>query len=145
MVRAADATVQHLRSIVLQVLHEPRLSVVHQIVLVGGSSGILGIVESRCRCIGIGAKIVYVEVLVDAHQSISAVAGVVKGSVGVAADRATSIRKFASRIWFVRLVQRVRMVVSRLLPATTDRSVVSAVIMDHIAAARADRGEVADV
>ena len=141
----ADASIQHLWSVILQILHESRLSVIHQIVLVWRSSSILRIVESGGRCIWIRAKIVYVEVLVDAHETAVPVAGVVKWSVGVTANGATAIRELASRIWFVRLVQRVSVVISCLLPSTTDCCVVAAVIMDYVAATGTDGSKVTNI
>lgn len=104
MVVSADATIQHLWSVVLQVLHKSSLCVIHQIVLVWRSSSILWVVESRSRGVRIGAKIVYVEVLVDTHQTTIAVARVVKGSICVTADRASSIGELASSIRLVWLV-----------------------------------------
>lgn len=124
----------------MQVLHKSRLSVVHQVVLVWRSSIILRIIKSRRRRVWIRAKIVYVEILII-HQATVVEAGIVKGSVGVAADRSTSVRELASCIWFVWFVQCISMIVSSLLPTTTYGRVIAAVV-HHVTAARAHRGEV---
>lgn len=145
MVVSTDATIQHLWSVILQVLHKSSLCVIHQIVLVWRSTGILWVVESRSRGVWIGAKIVYVEVLVDAHQATVAIARVVKGSIGVTTDRASTIGELASCIRFIWLVKRVCMIVCSLFSATADGCMIATVVVDYISAARADRGEVSDV
>ena len=96
-----DATVHHLRSIVLEVLHESSLGVIHQVVLVGRATGVLRVVESGRRRIWIRAEVVDVQVFVDAHETAISITRVVKGAITIAADGAAPVGELASRILFV--------------------------------------------
>ena len=83
----ADSTVHHLWPVILYVLHESGLRVIHQVVLVGRrSSSILGIIKSGSCCVGVRTKIVYGQVLVNAHEAVLAVTRVVKGAVSITTD-----------------------------------------------------------
>ena len=109
------------------------------------ASLVLRIVESVGRRVRIRREIVDVEALVDAHHATVAVACVVEGAICVATDRATAVREFATSVRLIWLVQGVRVVVRRLLSASADCSMITTIIVDDIAAARADGGEVANV
>ena len=82
----SDAIVDHLWPVVLKVLHEPSLSVVHQIILVGRASLILRVVESRGCRIWIRAEIVDVQVFVDTHETAVSILRSIKGTIAVTAD-----------------------------------------------------------
>ena len=111
----------------------------------GRASLVLRIVESASSRVRIRREVVDVEAFVDAHHAAVAVACVVEGAVCVATDGATAVGEFATSVRLVWLVQGVRVVVSRLLSASTDCSMITTIIVDDIAAARADGGEVANV
>ena len=89
---ATNTTVDYLRPIVLQVLHESCLRIIHQIILVWRSTGILGIIKARSGRVWIRAKVVNVYILVImAHEAGVAIARIVKGSIWITANRATTI------------------------------------------------------
>lgn len=144
-----NAAVHHLRSVVLQILHEARLRFIHKVVLLVGRSTtlILRVVEPRSRRVRICAKVVYVQLFIHSHKAIVSlgVAGVIKGTVCFAADGSTSVRKLTSRIWLVGLIQRVGMVVCRLFSPTADGCMIASVVVDNVSSARADRGEVPNI
>lgn len=106
---------------------------------------VLRIVEAACRRVRIRREVVDVETFVDAHHATVAVARVVEGAVCVSTDRAAAVREFASSVRLIWLVQSVRVVVRRLLSASTDCSMIATIVVNDVSASRADGRKVANV
>lgn len=106
---------------------------------------VFGIVEARGSGVRVGTKVIDVEILLDTHHVSISVACVVEGSICVATDGSTSVRKLATSIWLIWLVEGVCVVVSCLLPSSAYSRMIATVGMEHIATAGTDWGEVAHV
>ena len=139
----SNTTVDYLWSIILQVLHESRLCIIHQVILVGRSSLIFRIIKPGSRRVRIRVKIVHVYILID--KTAITIARIIKWSIWVTTNRATSIWKLSSCVLLIWFVKRVGVVVSCLLSTTTDGCMVTSVAVYHVTATGTHRCEVTDV